>query len=78
MVGRGDYNGVNLVELQQILDVSKDIGNLHSLGDRARLGSIVVAQRDKLGAFDFGERRKVRQLRNRSSANESEPNGLVR
>ena len=75
MVWRRDYNCIHLVELQQILEIREHIGNLETLGDRACFRAVVIAQRDELGALDFAQRRKVRELRNRADANETESNG---
>ena len=54
---------LDLVELQQILDVGENVGDLETLGDRACLRPIVVAQRHELGAFDLRQDGKMRQLR---------------
>ena len=63
----------HLSQLEQILKIGEHVGDLEALRDRARLGPIVVAKRDELGAFDFREHREVRELRYRSSADEPEP-----
>ena len=56
MVRRRDHHGIELVELQHLVDVGEDIGNVEPLGERARLRSVVVAERDELRAAQARER----------------------
>ena len=72
VIRRGDHHGIHLIELQQILEVGEHVGDLEPLGDGARLGPIVVAQRDQLGSLDFRKHREMRELRYRASADKSE------
>jgi len=76
VIRRSDYHRIDLIQLEQILEIGEHVGDLEALRDRARLGPIVVAKRDELGAFDFREHREVRELRYRSSADEPEPDRL--
>src|SRR5256885_1147634 len=78
MVGCGDDDCVNLVELEEILDVGKDVRNLHSLGDGARLRTIVITEGDELRAFDLRNSRQMCELCDRPGADEAESNGLAR
>ena len=78
MIRGGDHHGIDLIELEQILDVGEDVGNLHTLGDGARFRAIVVAQRNQLRAFDFGDNGQVRQLRDGPRPDQAEANGVLR
>jgi hypothetical protein len=68
VIRRSDHDGIYLIELEQILEISEHVGDLEPFRDRAGLGPIVVAERDQLGSLDFGEHREVRELRYRASA----------
>src|ERR1700681_3264873 len=72
MIGSGDHERVDLIQLAQMLEIGEHVGDLEPLRDRARLRTIVVAQRDELGALDFREHGEMRELRYRASADESE------
>ena len=43
VVRRRDDHRVELVELEQVLDVGEDVGNVEAVGERARLRRVVVA-----------------------------------
>ena len=74
----GDDDGVDLIELEQILYVSEDIGNLETLGDGARLRTIIVTESYELRALDFGKHWQVRELCDRSRADEPEADCVLR
>src|SRR5437773_5616047 len=72
VIGCGNYDGVHLIELEQILDVGEHVGDLQSLRDGTCLRSVIVAERNELGAFELGQHRKMRKLRDRPRADEAE------
>ena len=77
MVWRRDHYGIHLIELQQILEIGEDIGNSKTLGERAGLGSVIVAQRYELRPFDLREHRQVRELRDCAGTNEAEADVIL-
>jgi len=78
VIWRGDDYGIDLIELEQILNVGEDIGNLETLGDGARLRTIIVTESYELRALDFGKHWKVRELCDRPRADESEADCVFR
>ncbi len=78
VIGRCDNDRVNLIELEQILDVSEHVGNLQALGYCTGLGSVVVAESDELRALELGEDGKMRELGNRPCPYEAEAYGALR
>jgi hypothetical protein len=74
----GDDDGIDLIELEQILEVSEHVGDLQPLGDRARLGTVVVTERDELGAFELRQHGEVRELCDRTGAHEADADGILR
>ena len=55
MVRRRDDDRVQLIELEQVLDVGEDVGNVEAISERARFRPVVVAQRDQLRPAHFRE-----------------------
>jgi hypothetical protein len=76
VIRRGNHNCIDLIELQQILEISEHVGDREPLRDRARLGPIVVAKGDELRSLDLREYRKVRELSYRSSTDEPKPDRI--
>jgi hypothetical protein len=68
-----DYDCVELVSVEQLVDVREEITNSKSLRECLRLRTVIVADRDKLSSAHAGEQRKMRKLGNRSCSNESNP-----
>jgi hypothetical protein len=71
MVRRRDYDCVELVGIEQLIYVGEDVGNAKTLCQCTSFWTIVVADRDKLRTANARENRKMRELRNRSCADES-------
>jgi hypothetical protein len=76
VIRRGDDYGVDLIELEQILEIGEHVGDREPLRDRARLGPIVVAKGDELRSLDLREYRKVRELSYRPSTDEPKPDRI--
>jgi hypothetical protein len=72
VIRRRDHDGIDLIELQEILKIRENVRDLEALGDRARLGPIVVAKGDELRSLDLREHGKMRKLRYRPSSDEPE------
>ena len=68
VVRRRDHHRVQLVAVQQLLDVGEDVGDVEAVGERPRLGAIVVAQRDEAHPLRARDRGEVRQLGDRPGA----------
>lgn len=49
--GRDDYR-IEFVGIEQLVDISKDVGDPEALGECACLGSVVVADRDEFRATE--------------------------
>jgi hypothetical protein len=77
VVGRRDDHGVEVVGLEQVLDVREGVGDPESLGEGARLGSIVVAQRNHLGAAHLRKHGQVCELCDRSRADHADPDPVA-
>ena len=50
VVRRSDDDGVEVGELEQILDIVERIANAEAVGERSCLGAVVVADGRELGA----------------------------
>ena len=72
VIGRRDDDRVEIIELEEVLDVGEDVGNVESVGERAGLRAVVVADGRELSAAHLGEHRQVRQLGD--SARSHDPN----
>ena len=77
MVGRRDDDRVEGVLLQQILDVGVHVGHAEAVGERARFGTVVVAQGDELRPPHLRQDRQMRELRDCARADHSDSNGFL-
>ena len=68
VIGRGNHDRIQSIELEEVLDVRHRVSNAESIGECASLGLIAVAHRNQLGSAHLGEDRKVGELGNGSSA----------
>ena len=73
MIWSRDYNCIELIGVEKLVDVGKDVGNAETLGECACLWAIIVADRDELRATNARKNRKMRKLRYRSSTDEAKP-----
>ncbi len=73
VVGSGDYNCIELIGVEKLVDIGEYVGNTETLGERAGFGAVIVADSDKLGATNSRKHGKVRQLRDRSCADKTKP-----
>lgn len=73
MIRGCDHNRIELIGVEQLVYVGKDVGNAKPLRERTSLWTIVVADRDKLRASNARQHWKMRELRYRSSADEAKP-----
>jgi hypothetical protein len=62
VVRRSNHDRIDLIELEQILEISEHVGDLQPFGDRAGLRSVVVAERDELRALELRQDRKMSEL----------------
>jgi hypothetical protein len=72
VIRRRDHDGIDLIELEEILEIGENVGDLEPLSDGACLGPVVVAKGDELRSLDLREHGKVRELRYRPSSDEPE------
>jgi hypothetical protein len=73
MIWGRDHNRIELIGIEKLVDVGKDVGDAETLCKCAGLWTIVVAYCDELRAADAREYRKVRELRYRACADETKP-----
>jgi hypothetical protein len=71
--GRDDYR-IELVGIEKLIDVRKNVRDTKTLSERACFGTIVVAYRNELGASDLRQDWQMRELRNRAGTNKSNTN----
>jgi hypothetical protein len=71
MVRRRDDDRVEAVGLEEILDVRVRVGHLEPVGERARLRSIIVAEREQAHAAHLRQHGKMRHLRDRAGADDA-------
>ena len=60
VIGRGDHHRVESVDLEQILDVGERVADAEAIGERARLGPVVIADGRKLRPAHLRQNRQVR------------------
>ena len=70
VIGRGNDDRVEFVAVEQLLEIGEHVGHVEAIGQRTRFGRIVIAQRDQLGAAQLGQNWDVRQLGNRTRADD--------
>ena len=72
VIGRGDDDGVELIELEKILDVGERVGDAEAVGERSRFRTIVVADRRQFGPAHLRQNRQMRELRDRPRADDAD------
>ena len=60
VVRRSDDDGVQVIQLEQILDVGERVADAEPIGERARLGPVVIADGRKLRPAHLRQNRQVR------------------
>jgi hypothetical protein len=73
MIRSADYDCIELIGVEQLVDVREEITNSEPLRECLRLRTVIVADGDKLSSAHAREQREMRELRNRSCSNESNP-----
>src|SRR5689334_7599635 len=76
MVRRRDYYGVEIGKLEQVLDIVERVTNAEAIRERAGFRAVVVTDGRELGAPHLRQNWKVRKLRDRTRADDSNPNPL--
>lgn len=71
MIRGRDYDRVELIRVEKLVDVGKDVRNAKALCKCTGFWAVVVADRDELRATNAREDRQMRELRNRSCSNKS-------
>jgi hypothetical protein len=77
VVRRSDDDGVELVQLEQILDVGEDIGNAEAIREATRLGAVVIADGDERRTSHLRQHRQMRELRDGAGADDSDARGFL-
>ena len=60
VVRRSDDDGIQVIELEQILDVGERVADAEAIGERARLGPVVIADGRKFRPAHLRQNRQVR------------------
>ena len=76
MTRRADQQGVELAEFNQLLDVLVGIRNGEAVGQRPRLGEIIVADPDHLDLLQALQGREVPHLGGGACPDDSQPHSL--
>ena len=77
MIGRGNDDGIELVGVEQLLEVGKHVGHIEAVSERARLRSIVVAERNERGSAQLRQHRNVRELSNGTCTNNGDAHAIL-
>src|SRR5262245_19455707 len=77
VIGSCDDDGVELLDLEEILDVGAGVANAEAVGEGASLRPVVVTHGGQLDAAHLGEHRDVRELRYGAGADETNAYVLV-
>ena len=77
MARRRDHHRVELVDLEHLIDVREHIRHAEPLRQRARLRAVVVAERHELRAAQPREHGKLRHLRDRADAYDTNTQGWL-
>jgi hypothetical protein len=77
VVGGRDDHRIQLIRLEQFLEVGEHIRNRETIGQCARLCAIVVAECDERCPPELRENGNVRQLGNRTRADDGDPYAVL-
>ena len=71
MIRSRDYNCIETLSVEKLVDVREDVGNFQSLRESTCFRSIVVADGDELRTAHLREQGEMRELRDSTSTDKS-------